>query len=96
MKSGSESYYYGTVLSNIDETVKEVTEMFLHECRLKTPDKQAVRVIIDAGWSHPGWWANECTVIGIDGRTGLPLAIYHVIKGINYQGTSKCKYFLLI
>jgi hypothetical protein len=67
----------------------KVTEDFLRECRLKTPDRNKVRIIIDAGWSHPGWWARECTVIAIDGNTGLPLAIYHVIKDVNFKGTSK-------
>ena len=47
--------------------------------------------MIDAGWSHPGWWANECTIIGVDTQTGLPIAIEHVIKGQNYHGFSRGK-----
>src|SRR5437764_15010627 len=45
--------------------------------------------MIDAGWSHPDWWARECTVIGVDCGTGLPIAVFHVIRGTNYNGSSK-------
>ena len=38
-----------------------------------------------------GWWSRECTVIGIDGSTGLLLAVYHVMRGVNFDGSSKGK-----
>jgi hypothetical protein len=89
MKIGSEKMYYKTVAPDVDNAVKTVTDEFLLQCRLKTPDRHNVRVVIDAGWSHPGWWARECTVIGLDGQTGLPLAVFNVIKGENFEGSSK-------
>ena len=45
--------------------------------------------MVDAGWSYPGWWARECTVVGVDCETGLPVAIYHVIRDKNYVGSSR-------
>jgi len=89
MKIGSEKMYYKTVAPDVDKAVQTVTDEFLLQCRLKTADRHNVRVVIDAGWSHPGWWARECTVIGLDGQTGLPLAVFHVIKEVNFKGSSK-------
>jgi hypothetical protein len=89
MKIGSEKLYYKTVVPDVDKAVQTVTDEFLLQCRLKTTDRHNVRVVIDAGWSHPGWWARECTVIGLDGQTGLPLAVFHVIKDVNFKGSSK-------
>jgi len=57
---------------------------------LCTTTKNYDRVVIDAGWSHPGYWARECTVIALDGRTGLPLAVQNVLKHRNFDGSSKC------
>ena len=48
-----------------------------------------VSLILDAGWSHPGWWARECTVIAVDAKTGLPFAIKHVLKDRGYTGSSR-------
>ena len=89
MSIESSSLFHKNVLKSVDKAVSLVLEQFLKECRLKTPDRHNVRVIIDAGWSHPGWWARECTVIAIDGQTGLPLAFYHVIRDENFSGSSK-------
>ena len=44
---------------------------------------------MDGGWSHPGWWARESVVIALDAKTGYPLALKHLIRGRNYEGTSK-------
>ena len=89
MTVGSETFYHRKVVPETDKAVSTVTDQFLKQCRLATPDRHQVRVVIHAGWSHPGWWARECTVIGLDGRTGLPLSVFHVIRGTNFEGTSK-------
>ena len=98
MNVGSESYYNETVVPNVDNAVDKVTKDFIMECRLSTPNPNRVRVIIDAGWSHSGWWARKCTVFGIDADTGLLLAVYHVIRGENFQGSSKSilKQFMIV
>jgi hypothetical protein len=96
MNVGSHSYYYETVSPKVDKAVQKVTDDFLIECRLKTPNRHKVKVIIDAGWSHPGWWARECTVLAIDGQTALPLAVYHVVKEKNFKGSSKGIIFLVL
>jgi hypothetical protein len=31
--------------------------------------------MLDVGWNYSGWWARECTIIAIDGNTGLPVYI---------------------
>lgn len=89
MDIGSQSYYSEKVIPAVDSAVQIVINRFLLECRTTISNPQQVRVIIDAGWSHPGWWARECTVLGIDADTGLPLAIYHVIRDKNFIGSSK-------
>ena len=45
-------------------------------------------ILIDTGYSHPGHWSNQSTTIALDAATGLPLAIKHIIRGNNYQGSS--------
>jgi hypothetical protein len=85
----SESFFYKKGNLGVDVAVDNVTNKFLRECRSKIPNKDKVKVIIDAGWSHPGWWARECTVIAVDGNTGLPLSIFHVLKDVNFTGSSK-------
>lgn len=77
------------MLPAIHNSVEEVLEDFLKECRNKIIDRNKVKIIIDAGWSHPGWWANECTVIALDASTMLPIAVQHIIRGDNYEGSSK-------
>jgi hypothetical protein len=88
---GSKSQFIGNFQDRMEIVVDEVTKEFLRECRKKTKSEKEVFVIIDAGWSHPGWWARECTVTAIDGYTYLPIAIFHVRKGEkgNYIGSSK-------
>jgi hypothetical protein len=87
----SESYFYKSVVPDFATGMKDVTEDFIKYCRHMSPDLQDLHVIVDAGWSHPGWWARECTVIAVDAKTGLPIAVKHVIRGLNYKGSSKGK-----
>jgi hypothetical protein len=86
---GSKDYYHSTVVTKVDDVVKQEVEKFILQCRQLTPDVNDVHVTIDAGWSHPGWWARECTIIAVDGKTGLPIAMKHIIKDFNYEGSSK-------
>jgi len=80
--------------------VQKITDEFIIQCKIATPDKSDVHVMIDAGWSHPGWWARECTVIAVDGNTGLPLSIFNVLRDNNFEGSSKgntiCFIFILL
>ena len=88
---GSESFYNTKIIPKMDIAVSKILDRFLLECRLNTPNIKDVHLIVDAGWSHPGWWARECTVIAIDSSTGLTLAVKHVLKGKEreYSGSSK-------
>lgn len=70
--------------------VQELADNLIHECRLNTIAKQRhVNIIVDGGWSHPGWWSRECTIFVIHAETGIPLGRKHVIKGVNYTGSSR-------
>jgi hypothetical protein len=62
---------------------------FIEDNRNQIDDKNNVTIVVDGAWSHPGWWARECTVIALDFITGLPIAVQHVIKDRNYTGSSK-------
>jgi len=87
---GSKDYYDRTVIPDVDGAVAAVTERILRDCWNQTPHKDDMYIMLDAGWSHPGWWAKECTVIALDGKTGLPVEVVHVIKGKNgYNGSSR-------
>jgi hypothetical protein len=86
---GSESLYSKNILQDVNAAVTKMLDRLLLDSRISTPDAQNVHIIIDAGWSHPGWWARECTVIGIDGATGLPLSVKHILKGKGYKGSSR-------
>lgn len=68
--------------------MQEEMDLFLKECR-KQSDMHDTGIIVDAGWSHPGWWAKECTVIALDDKTNLPIHRAHIRKGVNYTGSSK-------
>lgn len=87
----SESKFSKTVIPEIDKAVQKITNQFIIQCRLKTPTMTDVHVMIDAGWSHPGWWAREATITALDGKTSLPIGIFHVIKGKNgnFSGSSR-------
>jgi hypothetical protein len=86
---GSKTYYYGKIVKLVSEAVEKVTLRFLqHNCQ-QSPNLQEVYLILDAGWSHPGWWARECTVLAVDAKTGLPFAVQHVLRDKNYIGSSK-------
>ena len=87
----SESKFSKTVISKLDKTVQKITDEFIIQCRLATPNKADVHVMIDAGWNHPGQQARECTVTALDRKTCLPIGIFHVIKGKNgnFEGSSR-------
>jgi hypothetical protein len=86
---GSKSFYSEDAVNLVDSAVTGLTQDFIAECRKKVVNRNDIYLMIDAGWSHPGWWARECTVIGLDCVTGLPIAVFHVIRNKNYQGSSK-------
>jgi len=89
INAGDKSTYHTKACTLVDDAVNKVTQQFLADCRKKIADINDVYLMIDAGWSHPGWWARECTVIGVDCQTGLPISVYHVMRGKNYEGSSK-------
>lgn len=62
---------------------------FLNIDREKIINKNDLWILLDGGWTHPGWWARECCMYAIDALTGLPIARYYVIKGGNWNGSSK-------
>ena len=93
---GSEQYYHKKVVTKLDGAVRSVTQRFLAECRKKTPNQKDMHIMIDAGWSHPGWWARECTVIAVDGKTNLPVAMEHIIRGENYKGSSRGSFYVSV
>jgi hypothetical protein len=86
---GSKSEFVGNFQDRVATAVDSVKKTFIMECRKKIADKQDTFVVIDAGWSHPGWWARECSITALDGMTGLPISVYHVIRDENYIGSSK-------
>jgi hypothetical protein len=87
----SESKFSQNILPKLTQAVNQITKEFIIKCRLATPDRNDVKVMIDAGWSHPGWWARECTITALDGKTSLPISVFHVIKGKNgnFDGSSR-------
>jgi hypothetical protein len=97
MEVESESKFSKTVLPDLDKAVQRITDEFIIQCRIATPDKADVHVMIDAGWSHPGWWARECTITALDGKTSLPISVFHVIKGKNgnFSGSSRGIIFIV-
>lgn len=86
---GTEKTFYNTIVPLMQSVVADVLEDFLISVHAQLKNRQSVGVIIDGGWSHPGWWAREHTVIALDDETGLPLAYVHVLKGVNYNGSSR-------
>jgi hypothetical protein len=91
INTGSKSNFIGKFQDKVDVAVKEVLSDFLRDCRKSSFHPDDTFVILDAGWSHAGWWARECTVTAIDGYSGLPISVIHVKKGRqgNYIGSSK-------
>lgn len=84
----SHTFYKETALPALEQAVEEEMEHFLHTCRQQS-DFHDVGIVVDGGWSHPGWWACECTVIALDDKTNLPIHRVHIRKGFNYKGSSK-------
>ncbi len=85
----SEGAFYKTVVPMMNEVVNDLLDHFIMEIRKKLKHNKSVGIIVDGGWSHPGWWAREHTVVALDDVSGLPIGFYHVIKGTNYQGSSR-------
>jgi hypothetical protein len=85
----SETKFYKNIIPTLNKAIQQVTDDFIWKCRLESKNSSDLHVVIDAGWSHPGWWARECTVIAIDGETGLPIGISHIQRDVNFEGSSK-------
>jgi hypothetical protein len=90
--TSSEASFYNTIMTTMDEVVQKLLDDFIVEVRKKVKNRKSVGIIIDGGWSHPGWWAREHTVVALDDVTGLPLGYYNVLKGKNYEGSSRGKF----
>jgi hypothetical protein len=89
MNSIPKMFYYQHFVPAVQSIATSLVDNFIHECRLKIIDTSDVKLIVDGGWTHPGWWANECCVYAIDADTSLPIAREYVIRGENFSGTSK-------
>ncbi len=85
----SEGAFYNTIVPIMDQIVQALVDDFIIEVRKKLKNYKSVGVIIDGGWSHPGWWARELTIVALDDLSGLPVGYCHVIKGKNYDGSSR-------
>jgi len=86
-----QSAFYRTIIPLMSQVVQELTDELLQNIRLSLNDGRSLSVVMDCGWSHPGWWAKEATVVALDGESGLPVGYINVIKGSNYFGSSKGK-----
>lgn len=84
----SHTFYKTSVIPKLEVAVQEEMDLFLLTCRQKS-NIHDTGIVVDAGWSHPGWWARECTVIALDDKTNLPIHRVHIRKGFNYSGSSK-------
>lgn len=87
MPSPSKTSYHQSFLPLFKQIVTEMVDKLIFECRLAA--KQHIDIVVDGSWSHPGWWAHECTVLVLDGKTGMPLGRKNIIKNINYRGSSR-------
>jgi hypothetical protein len=85
----SETKFYKNIIPTLSKAIQQVTDDFIWKCRLESKNSSDLYVVIDAGWSHPGWWARECTVIATDGETGLPVGISHIQRDVNFEGSFK-------
>ena len=74
------SAFYRTIIPVLSHVVQEISDQLIQEVRMSVNDGRSVSVVMDCGWSHPGWWATEATVIALDGQTGLPLGYINIIK----------------
>ncbi len=57
-----EKAFYTTITPLLFVVIKELLQDFLLKIRSKVKNRHNVGIIIDGGWSHPGWWAREHTV----------------------------------
>ena len=91
----SKKYYHESVIPSLFDIVDDLREQFLKDCKKTVKNRSNLKLMIDAGWSHPGWWARECTVIAINQENGLPIAIQHVLQGKNYFGSARgCQIYI--
>lgn len=80
----SKSFYHEKIIPLVEPAVEQVLESFLKTCQEQS-DPADTGIVVDAGWSHRGWTARECTVIALDDKTYLPLSIKNLVKGKNYD-----------
>lgn len=73
----------------MESLIQGLVDEYILQCRLQVKDKGNVKILLDGGWSHPGWWANECCIYALDADTSLPIARKYVVRNKNFQGTSK-------
>jgi hypothetical protein len=73
----------------VEKAVNSLLKKFLECNRIQIKNKDDIYLMLDAGWSYFGWWARKCTIIAIDGNTGLSIYIQHAIKEKNYIGSSR-------
>lgn len=85
---GSKTFYHRTVVPDVETEVNKLLEDFLKWTRSQIKNKDDVFIVIDGGWSHPGWWSRECTVIAVDGNTGLSVYVQHALRDKNFTGSS--------
>lgn len=94
-----ESFFLRNFIPFAEEKIECITNEFLaknrffYYCNLKIREsisnKNDVWLLLDGGWTHPGWWARECCMYAIDAFSGLPIARKYIIKGTNWTGSSK-------
>jgi hypothetical protein len=53
--------------------------------RSKINNKNDVWILLDGGWTHPGWWSRECCMYVLNCTTGLPIARKYLMKGKNWD-----------
>ena len=74
---------------DVEIAVNNFLDGFLEWNRRQIKNKDDIYLILDAEWSHSGWWTKECTIIAVDGNTGLSVYIQHAIRGTNYTESSR-------
>lgn len=93
LNSPSKTSYHQSFLPLLKKEIEGMVDKLILECRLAS--KLQVDIVVDGSWSHPGWWSNECTVLTLDAKTGVPLGRKHIIKNHNYFGSSRGKFQIL-
>jgi hypothetical protein len=47
----------------VEKAVNSLLKKFLECNRTQIKNKDDIYLMLDAGWSHFGWWARKCTII---------------------------------